>query len=529
MVTDASGNKVTLFESLRKAIREIVNDKRLIKKGSRVSFITFGTVVEEKKSWPSQINGPEDRSKLIALIEDKDSLKADRIGDTYMGGALNLALGKAEEFCASSDPCTTTFILMLTDGWDEPPKDAKYDVRDVAKQVVEGQNATQVKVGIDTWQIAVIGLKSLPKIKEGTTTAVEVASLLNGTFLDVTQEKGSSVSKKIYKGLSKILLNQRGELNLVGDGKVVDFGEIDGNGKADTSIDLELRACDKEEITSIKVAHKEEISKRMQEILASVEANLESEEKLTLLSEVPDDAITLKTEKESYLVEPVVDETGKRFPKLQKLNLELKAGSSLPVGKYLGCFKLVSSAKVPACIPFIVSAPARLTIKGNEIDALYKRKGFFSTGSIKDKLTLQFAQAKGSQAGAVYKIKAVMKSPVRVKRNGKPMKVRQELPAKLFNNGNPIEIVFDTNEKSEESLEIDFSIPSKTHHGIYKGVIELDIDGPPEMVAPKEVPITITVKASDWEQVAPIAIPMFLLLIFGIFVYAFYWLKSHKR
>lgn len=177
----------------------------------------------------------------------------------------------------------------------------------------------------------------------------------------------------------------------------------------------------------------------------------------------------------------------------------------------------------------MVSAPARLTTVDNEIELHYKRKGVFSPSDIKDKITVKFAQAEGSQTGAVYKISARIDPLVRVRSNGKPKKPHQELSAKIFNNGKPVEIVFDTNQAKSKELSFDFIVPSKTSHGIYQGVIKFDIEGPPEMAAPKEIPIKITVKASDWEQVAPIAIPMFLFLIFGIVVYVFYWLKSGRK
>lgn len=531
MVKDANGKQITLFESLRRAIKDIVADKRLIKVGSRVCFITFGTEVAEKKNWPQKILNGTDREKLIEFIEDSENLKADRIGDTYMGGALNLALAKATKFREQSDPCTTTFILMLTDGWDEPPKDAKYDVRDMASKVVLGQRQAKEKVGIDTWQIAVVGLKRLPRLKEGTTTASELSSLLNGTFLDVTQEKGSSVSKKIYKALSKILLNQRGEFKLVqtDSSGVVNFGEIQGGGEAQTTIEVELSACDEEEISSVKLSDEKIDGKQLSEIIEQINAISSGAEKITPLSDLESGALSVTSEKPKYTVVPMIDENGKRSPQRQSITLHAKAGSKLPVGRFVGCLKLISTAKVPTCIPFIISAPARLTTSEDEIKVQYKRKGFLQPEVINGKISVDFMQAKGSQEGAVYKISARIKSLTRVKRNGKPKKPLQKISAEAFNNGKPIDIKYDTSSSSSKNIEIPFEFPRSVHPGIYKGVVSLDIDGPPEMVAPKEIPVTIVVKPNEWEQVAPIAIPMLLLLGFGIVVYVYYSLKSKRR
>ena len=527
MVTDSSGAKITLFESLRQAIRDIVSDKRLIKEGSRLCFITFGTKVEEKKTWPESISSDKDRQKLIDLIEDQSTLKADRIGDTYMGGALSLALAKAIQFRNQSDPCTTNFILMLTDGWDEPPKDAKYDVREVARKVVSGQKEVKEKIGIDTWQIAVIGLKQLPKMKEGTTTAEELATLLNGTFLDVTREKGKSVSSKIYAGLSKILLNQRGRLTLVNPFELINFGSIDGDGKATASIALELNACDKEEISSIRVANKVEQTK-LSEYLEKASSATEADEKIVSLTYLDRDALIVESEKEKYLIEPKIDENGKRFSKIENLKITAKAGSKLPVGKFLGCLELVSSARVPDYIPFLITAPARLTAKDDLIDVKLRREGFFRPKAVDTTFDIEFQQAKGTQKGAVYEISAQVEPLVKLKRNGKPKKPKKEMPAKYFNDGKPISITFDTNKEETSVLKCHLRIPPKAKPGTYKGFIKLDIKGPPEMAAPKEVPILLSLKPTKWEQVAPIAIPMFILLIIGVAFYIFMAMKSYR-
>jgi hypothetical protein len=136
MVPGADGQPITLFEALRTALRQIVMDERLLTPQSKVAFVTFGTAVNEKDAWPAKLDQPESRSALVAKISSPDELQADKHGDTYMAGALDKAYQKATELSAESEPCTTCFIIMLTDGWDEPPAGAPLHIRDIAAKVV---------------------------------------------------------------------------------------------------------------------------------------------------------------------------------------------------------------------------------------------------------------------------------------------------------------------------------------------------------------------------------------------------------
>ncbi len=136
MVKGPDGKDITLFEALRTALKQMVEDNRLIGGSSRVSFITFGTAVTEKSDWPTKLTDAAPRAELVGKIVSPETLAADKHGDTYMGGALHAALEKARAMAKDSDACTMTFIVMFTDGWDEPPAGAPYKVRDVAKQIL---------------------------------------------------------------------------------------------------------------------------------------------------------------------------------------------------------------------------------------------------------------------------------------------------------------------------------------------------------------------------------------------------------
>lgn len=549
MVTDAAGSKITLFEALRGAVRNIVSDSKLIKQGSRVSFITFGTNVTEKTTWPTTISSEEDRTKLVSLIDTPEELAADRKGDTYMGGGLNQALVKANEFIAKSDPCTTTFIMMLTDGWDEPPKDAKFNVRDTAKQFVARKEEIKNKVGIDTWQVAIIGLKSLPRIKEGTTTAAELSGLLGATFLDVTQEKGRSVSEKIATALGKIISNQRGTFTLVSTSSsdkrlsvgnllkdkageaipLLDFGVVNNVGEATGSFVLKLSACDLEELTSVKESSAKLPAAQWKPVLEILQPAMREGEKITVVSELPPGAVNIIPEKSPIGVTPEIEESGHRNPVDQTVKLTAKAGSKLPVGTFLGCMNLTSTARVPEKIFYLLSAPSRLTTKDDEIRDSVKRQGFIILQDNEAKLKVTFMQSEGSAKGATYNIEAVVIEPRLIKRNGHPVKSGETLDEKLFNNGEPIRITLDTNAEPSKDVVFNVFLPKTTPAGTYRGKIQFKIQGPPDMVAPADIPFEIELKPSDWEIIAPIAVPMALLLIVGLVAYAYFVVVNQPR
>lgn len=524
MVTDGSGGTITLFEALRKAVQNIVSDSRLIKQGSRISFITFGTTVSEKSDWPTSITTDEDRTKLVQLIGDPTALSADRKGDTYMGGALNQALVRADNFLLKSDPCTTTFIMMLTDGWDEPPAAAQYKAADVAQQIVRKKETIKRKVGIDTWQTAVIGLKRLPTSKVGTTTAAQLSKMINGTFLDITQEKGKSVSDQIYLALSKILENQRGTFSFPGNKKdqVVDFGTVDGGGVAHGSFDIELLACDKEEISAIQEASAAAPANYWPGAREKV-FNKNIVNNLLVISELPADAVKIIPDQMPLVVSPIVDSEGRRQVTGQKVKLTLQAGSSLPVGNFIGRLKLLSSARIPDSIPYVVSAPARLATKDDLVKVTVKRKGKLTKEDTETELTITFMQSEGSPPGANYKIEIPAPSAESDKRS------HEALASKCFNSGKPTTLNFDTNKQKSATATVPIIIPAEQSIGTYKGKFKFDISGPSEITAPTEVPFEITLTPTDWERIAPIAVPMILLLIVGIVIYIYLYAVSQRR
>lgn len=133
-----------------------------------------------------------------------------------MVGALDLAYAKAQQFSAGSDPCTTTFIIMLTDGWDEPPPGARLKVHPTAARLVARQQQSRSKLGASTWQCRVIGLQRLPERKLGAITARQLADLLGGEFIDVSKQADASVPGRIFSALRQTIECLRGQIKLAG-------------------------------------------------------------------------------------------------------------------------------------------------------------------------------------------------------------------------------------------------------------------------------------------------------------------------
>lgn len=530
MVTDEKGAPITLFEALRAAVKNIVADSRLIRQGSRIAFITFGTDVTEKTDWPTSISTDEDRAKLVQLIGDSATLAADRKGDTYMGGALNQALTRASDFLRSSDPCTTTFILMLTDGWDEPPAMAQYRVQDVAQKIVSQKETIKRKVGIDTWQTAVIGLKRLPTSKVGTTTAAELSRMIDGTFLDITREKGRSVSDQIYVALSKILENQRGTITLAGDSKdpffpIIEFGTVNGEGVASGSFDIEMLACDQEQITTLREASGEAPAQPEDywKVVIDKAATRHKSSAIRTVAEFPSDTVKITVEPGALKVSPAIDSQGRRSAVRHNIKLTAQASSNLPVGTFVGRLKLASTARIPDSIPYVISAPARLATREESLKVSVKRKGSFSREDTETALTVAFVQSEGSPPGAHYSIEIRMSLAQHERMKS------EALPAGCFNNGETIKLKFDTDKQKTAEAAINVRLPKQTSPGTYKGKLLFAVTGPAEMTAPKEQPFEITLAPTDWERIAPLAIPMLLLLIAGIVLYIFLYSVSQNR
>jgi hypothetical protein len=529
MVTAADGTQVTLFEALRQALKQVAEDERLINQKSRISFITFGTKITDKTDWPTKLETTDDRQTLLKVIQSPDALNADKHGDTYMGGALALALQKANQMYSETEPCTTTFLVMLTDGWDEPPAGAAIKVRDVANDLAKKQSAILNKVGINTWKVLVIGLQRLPDKKAGTTTARELANLLGGDFIDVTKQAGNTVSERIFLALKSQVEQLKGQLTL-GSGKsirngMIDFGTVDGNGSATATCPLELKSCYAEEINGLKDVTGAVSPSKLKTLLSS--AAMLSKGVCQSITTLPPNAIALKITPTA--LGPASGENGARGTTSEEISITALVNNNCPAGHFAGCFKIDSSAKVPDYISWFLRVPGRVVADPETIRAKMRKPGFFWPEDSSIELTGNLRELPGSHGQAKYDVEIKPSSAILTGSNSSKQTQESRISQEKINQGKAITFSLDTAKANNQEFKLSVAVDGKQAPGTYRGTMAVRISGPAETVAPSEIPFEVIVEPSAWEEIAPIAVPiLFILLIasaFGLFL----WLTNMRR
>jgi Mg-chelatase subunit ChlD len=512
MVKAADGSQVTLFEGLREALKQIASDERLIGSQSKVSVITFGTAITEKATWPTSLKTPEDRQKLIQLISSPEELQADKHGDTYMGGALHAAYDKAIQMQGDGDTCATTFIIMLTDGWDEPPSKAQFKVSDVSKQVVSKKRELRNTLGFDTWQIRVIGLQHLPDRKAGTTTAKELADNLSGQFIDVSAQQTGTVSERIFLALKQTVDEQKGKLVFPNNFSSIDFGKTNNEGVAIASIPVRLDSCYAEDVTGI---------------VEDTESEKKRNGAKSTTPSLPEGALTFSLSQPTVTLSPNKPGKGANADHVDELTVEAHAHRTCPAGEFSGVLRLVSSAKIDRSLPYKIIVPGRLLLTPEEISVEVKKPGFLFPEPSQVLLKFSLEEAKGSHARANLGITATAEPPV-IKTAGES-KEQNMIALACINDGKPVSTEWNTNEKQSADFSLPVDIPAKQVPGKYVGKIDLKVDGLKELVAPASIAFAITINPSAWEVVAPIAIPLFLAVVFVVGFGLFLWVSSMKR
>jgi uncharacterized protein YegL len=508
MVKAKDGSQVTLFEALREAMRQIASDERLVGKASKLSIITFGTVVNEKDTWPKTVQTAEDRQQLLNLINSSDQLQADKHGDTYMGGALHSAYNKANELQAASEKCTTTFIIMLTDGWDEPPKNAQYRVRDEANILLAKKREMRNKIGFDPWQVRVIGLQSLPDRKSGTTTAKELATILGGQFIDVSAQQNGTVSERIFLALKQAVDEQKGKITFPSDFKFVDFGKANNDGLAEGKIPARLESCDSFDITGV------------------VDETGHAQSGKDAAGGLPPGAITLALAQSSYALSPHPPGSNPSEGADEVL-VKATVHNSCPAGKFCGTLRLVSNAKVARSLPFAITVPARIVAEPEEITVEARKSGFLSPQGLEVPLKFALKEAPGSHAHA--NLKVAVKPEAATLKSGNPHE-SINIPTQSFNSGKSLQNEWNTESSGPEEFTVPVQISSDQLPGHYAGKLTLELEGlSGELIAPKAVPFTLIVKPSPWEEVAPVAVPILAVCALSVGFAIFLWVTNLKR
>jgi len=535
MVPAAGGQKVFLFEALRQALEQIVQDPRLIGPKSKACVITFGTQVTEKSDWPQQLLTDQDRQKLVQLIQSPEALQADKHGDTYMGGALTMALEKANKMYANSDPCTTTYIVMLTDGWDEPPPGAQIKARDAAAKFVARSKEIQQKLGVKTWQSLVIGLQNLPDRKAGTTTARELAALLDGGFIDVTKQAGGTVSEKIFLALKKTVESLKGEITVAQEGSqmrsgVLRFGTVNGNGTATAAFPVALKSCYAEEITRVEETKAGDRASGKPGVTRGTDGSA-----LRSTLDLAPGAISVRLDKPSYTIAPEFDDRGERRTVTVPVTVVAQAHNSCPPGHFSGTFKINASAKVAYAVPYEISVPGRIVTEQETVKVLAKKPGLFWAESTECVLENSLKDTSAVPGQAVYTVTVTPESARLVGSGSSSASSKNDavpeatIDAKQINDGKPLEISLDTGKSTQQPFRLSVFIPAHQTPGRYDGKLAVSMTGSAEIVGPNEIPYEIIVEPSPWEKVAPVAIPVFLLCVITCVLWVFFWLRTLRR
>jgi hypothetical protein len=536
MVTAADGKQVTLFEALRQALTQIVQEKRLINSASKLSFITFGTKVTEKSTWPAKLNTDQDRQLLLQDISSHDQLDADKHGDTYMGGALTQALERANQMYSPTDPCTTTFIVMLTDGWDEPPAGATIKVKDVAAKLLAREHELFKQLGVSPWHVLVIGLQRLPEHKVGTTTAKELADVLGGGFIDVTKAAGGSVSEKIFLALKQAVESLKGTIELAGGAgnsssgggvHTVDFGTADGAGDAASEAPVLVHSCYAEQVSDVKDVTNSLSAAVSQQLLAAArKSGAKSDSQLA--SSLPANAITVKLTQPVYDIAPSVKDAGERKAAQGVIGLSLRAHQNCPAGHFVGALRLESSAKTPDYFAYMISVPGRLVANPEEIKVVVKKPGFLFAQPCETTLEGELKQA--GTAKATYEIALKPGTAEMRQITGKgPATVIARLDSALINEGKAVNLTVDTDKAGGQTFKLPVTVPAEQKPGKYAGKLNLDVHCSADNVAPADIPYEIVIKPSAWEEVSPVAVPIFVILALSTAFGIFLWLTNQRR
>ena len=527
MVKGPDGKDITLFEALRSALKQMVEDSRLIGPSSRVAFITFGTAITEKSDWPTQLADASQRADLVGKIVSPETLAADKHGDTYMGGALHAAVEKARAMAKEGDACTTTFIVMFTDGWDEPPAGAPHRVSDVSKLILLEKRNAKAKVGVDTWQTRVVGLQRLPDSKAGTTTAKELASLIGGEFIDVNSQSGGTVSDRIFAALKKTVESMKGDIvigrseeNAAAGAKGLksgrlQFGNVDGNGMSECSFPVELRSCYSEEVDKVE------------ECSASLDAALKARELANaaasgaagarLVSGLPAGAVTIALTRPDVVLAPIIP--GKTYEGDKPTNLvpvTVQAHSNCPAGHFLGFLKMQSTARVPKYIPFLLSVPSRLVISPENIKVKVKKPGFFWPESTSVEIAATLGQSEGAKRQTAVNVEVIPEFAQLKAENGKPTAAEfqnEKIDVANINDGKPVRFTYDASKAEKQEIKMIIAIPASQKPARYVGKLTVKVTGDSETMAPSQIPFEVVVDPSPWEEVAPVAVPLIIVCL----------------
>jgi hypothetical protein len=352
--------------------------------------------------------------------------------------------------------------------------------------------------------------------------------MLGGGFIDVTKQAGGTVSERIFLSLKSQVEQLKGQLTL-GEGKslkngVIDFGTVTGNGSAKASFPLQLKSCYAEEISGVRDVTSTLSSANLKSVLSTA-ASITGGPCQSVTS-IPTDAITLHVAPTQ--IAPA-GEPGNRSLTSQEINIDAQAHTNCPAGHYAGCFKLDSTAKVPEFIGWTLRVPGRVVADPETLKIKMRKPGFLWAEDSDIDLVGKIKELPGAHAQANYDVEITPQRATMVSAKKGDAAEAHSISQEEINGGKPLSFALDTSKSDNHEFKLNVAIKSKQVPGKYAGVLAVRVSGPPETVAPTEIPFEITVEPSAWEEIAPLAIPILfvlvLLTVFGVFL----WLTNLKR
>lgn len=199
-------------------------------------------------------------------------------------------------------------------------------------------------------------------------------------------------------------------------------------------------------------------------------------------------------------------------------------------GRIVGLLSLEASAKVNSSLPFEITVPGRLVADKEKICLLIKKTGLFWAEPATAEMDDSLKEVAGKRSSAVYEIQITPCSAQLA--DSEKSNERGPVPsidARRINDGKVTTLEWDTTKSGQQPFRFEVRIPADQVPGRYVGKLSLALTGSAEINAPSEIPFEIVVEPSPWEKVAPIAIPIFLLLAITCVLWAFFWLRSLRR
>jgi hypothetical protein len=309
---------------------------------------------------------------------------------------------------------------------------------------------------------------------------------------------------------------------------VIDFGTTNGGGEATSEVPVLVHSCYSEQVTAVKDVTATLPHSGSEQLLANAKKSGAAGDNPSLSSTLPADAITVRLTNSEYDIAPSVKGAGERQAGQGVIGLSLKAHQNCPAGHFVGAVQLQSSAKTPEYLAYTVSVPGRLVANPELIKVVVKKPGFFFAQPCETALEGELKQSGTAKATYDVTLKPGSGEIRQVGGKGQPA-ILARLDSALVNEGKLVNLTIDTDKSGKQTFKLPVSIPADQRPGKYSGKLNLEVRSSADNVAPSDIPYEIVIQPSAWEEVAPVAVPIFVILILSTAFGIFLWITNQKR